>query len=95
MPQKTRRLGAGTVLGSGTVSNQGREAGHACIAEIRAIETVEEGKPATPYLKFGDRVRIEMFDPGGQSIFGAIDQQGRALRHAALKAVALADGHGC
>jgi hypothetical protein len=73
---KTRRLGAGTVLGSGTVSNHGHKAGQACIAEIRAIETVEQGKPATPYLKFGDRVRIEMFDPGGQSIFGAVDQQG-------------------
>jgi len=72
---KTRRLGAGTVLGSGTVSNHGHEAGQACIAEIRAIETLEQGKPATPYLKFGDRVRIEMFDPGGQSIFGAVDQQ--------------------
>lgn len=71
---KTRRLGAGTVLGSGTISNHGHKNGHACIAEIRALETLREGKPATPYLKFGDRVRIEMFDPGGQSIFGAIDQ---------------------
>jgi len=72
---KTRRLGAGTVLGSGTISNHGHKAGHACIAEIRALETVQEGKPVTPYLKFGDRVKIEMFDAGGQSIFGAIDQQ--------------------
>ena len=72
---KTRRLGAGTVLGSGTVSNYGHKNGHACIAEIRALETVEQGQPATPYLKFGDRVRIEMFDATGQTIFGAIDHQ--------------------
>jgi len=72
---KTRRLGAGSVLGSGTISNHGHESGHACIAEIRALETVREGKPVTSYLKFGDRVKIEMFDAGGQSIFGAIDQQ--------------------
>lgn len=72
---KTRRLGAGTVLGSGTVSNYGYQNGHACIAEIRALETVEQGQPATPYLKFGDRVRIEMFDAAGQTIFGAIDHQ--------------------
>jgi fumarylacetoacetate (FAA) hydrolase len=72
---KTRRLGAGTVLGSGTVSNYGYKNGHACIAEIRALEAVEQGQPATPYLKFGDRVRIEMFDAAGQTIFGAIDHQ--------------------
>jgi fumarylacetoacetate (FAA) hydrolase len=72
---RTRPLGAGTVLGSGTISNYGYGNGHACIAEIRALETVQQGKPVTPYLKFGDRVRIEMFDAGGQSIFGAIDQQ--------------------
>jgi len=71
---KTRRLGAGTVLGSGTISNHGHKNGHACIAEIRALETLREGKPATPYLKFGDRVKIEMFDASSQSVFGAIDQ---------------------
>ncbi|MGB7541378.1 MAG: fumarylacetoacetate hydrolase family protein [Burkholderiales bacterium] len=71
----TRRLGAGTVLGSGTVSNYGHRNGHACIAEIRALETVQQGQPATPYLKFGDRVRIEMFDAAGRTIFGAIDHQ--------------------
>jgi len=70
---KTRPLGAGTVLGSGTVSNQGAEHGFACIAEIRALETVRDGKPSTPFLGFGDRVRIEMFDAAGRSIFGAID----------------------
>jgi len=72
---KTRRLGAGTVLGSGTVSNYGYKNGHACIAELRALETVEQGKPVTPFLKFGDRVRIEMLDAEGKSIFGAIDHQ--------------------
>lgn len=70
---KTRPLGAGTVLGSGTVSNRGAEKGFACIAEIRALETVRDGKASTPYLGFGDRVRIEMFDAAGGSIFGAID----------------------
>lgn len=70
---KTRRLGAGAVLGSGTISNTGHNAGHACIAELRALETLNE-RELTPYLQFGDRVRIEMLDAGGQSIFGAIDQ---------------------
>jgi fumarylacetoacetate (FAA) hydrolase len=72
---KTRPLGAGTVLGSGTISNFGYKVGHACIAELRALETVQQGEPATPFLKFGDRVRLEMFDANGVSIFGAIDQQ--------------------
>ena len=72
---KTRALGAGTIVGSGTVSNADRSAGSACIAEKRALETLAEGKPATPYLKFGDRVRIEMFDAAGASLFGAIEQQ--------------------
>lgn len=71
---KTRRLGAGTVLGSGTISNHGFKNGFACIAEIRALETVEKGQPETPFLSFGDRVRIEMFDAAENSIFGAIDQ---------------------
>ncbi|MFH1604754.1 MAG: 2-keto-4-pentenoate hydratase, partial [Pseudomonadota bacterium] len=65
----------GSIVGSGTVSNADRSAGPACIAEKRALETIAEGKPATPFLKFGDRVRIEMFDAEGNSIFGAIDQQ--------------------
>ena len=70
----TRPLGAGTVLGSGTISNYGYEAGHACIAELRALETVKKGEPQTPFLRFGDRVRIEMLDAAGNSVFGAIDQ---------------------
>ena len=72
---KTRPLGAGCVIGSGTISNFGYKAGHACIAEKRALETVEHGEPRTPFLKFGDRVRIEIIDHAGLSVFGAIDQQ--------------------
>jgi fumarylacetoacetate (FAA) hydrolase len=72
----SRNLSAGTVLGSGTVSNANyREVGSACIAERRAIEIADEGRALTPYMRFGDRVRIEMFDAHGQSIFGAIDQR--------------------
>jgi len=72
---RTRPLGAGTIIGSGTVSNRDRARGSACLAEIRTIETIETGKPSTPFLKFGDRVRIDMRDAAGRSIFGAIDQQ--------------------
>jgi len=71
---KTRPLGAGTIIGSGTVANADRTVGSSCIAERRAIETLEHGAPQTPYLNFGDRVRIEMLDARGRSIFGAIDQ---------------------
>ena len=72
---RTRNLSAGTLIGTGTISNENfREVGSACIAERRAIELVDEGKPRTPYLKFGDRVRIEMFGTDGRSVFGAIDQ---------------------
>ena len=72
---KTRRLGAGTIVGSGTVSNYDRSLGSTCLAERRMLETLARGKPMTPFLSFGDRVRIEMFDPTGRSIFGAIDQR--------------------
>jgi fumarylacetoacetate (FAA) hydrolase len=72
---RTRRLRAGTIIGSGTVSNVDRSAGSACIAERRAIELIDEGAPKTEFMKFGDRVRIEMLDAHGRSIFGAIDQQ--------------------
>lgn len=72
---RTRNLAAGTIIGTGTISNENfREVGSACIAERRAIELIDEGQPKTGYLKFGDRVRIEMFDTDGRSIFGAIDQ---------------------
>ena len=72
---KTRRLGAGTIVGSGTVSNRDRSLGSSCLAERRMLETIEQGRPVTPFLSFGDRVRIEMFDAAGHSIFGAIDQR--------------------
>jgi fumarylacetoacetate (FAA) hydrolase len=71
----SRCLRAGTIIGSGTVSNASRTAGSACIAERRAIETIDEGAAKTPFLRFGERVRIEMFDSQNRSIFGAIDQQ--------------------
>jgi fumarylacetoacetate (FAA) hydrolase len=71
----TRNARAGTVLGSGTISNYDRSLGSACIAERRTLEQIEQGKPATSFLKFGDSVRIEMFDGNGHSIFGAIDQK--------------------
>jgi fumarylacetoacetate (FAA) hydrolase len=72
---KTRRLGAGSIVGSGTVSNRDRSAGSTCLAERRMLETLDLGKPMTPFLSFGDRVRIEMLDGAGRSIFGAIDQR--------------------
>lgn len=72
---RTRRLGAGTIIGSGTVSNRDRTAGSSCLAEIRMIETLEHGAPRTPFLKHDDRIRIEMRDTAGASIFGAIDQR--------------------
>ena len=75
---KTRSLAAGSIIGSGTVSNQDRTAGSACIAERRMLEQIKDGAPKTPFLKSGDRVRIEMRDEGGRSIFGAIEQDVRA-----------------
>jgi fumarylacetoacetate (FAA) hydrolase len=72
---KTRRLGAGSIVGSGTVSNRDRSTGSTCLAERRMLETLDQGKPMTPFLSFGDRVRVEMFDAAGRSIFGAIDQR--------------------
>ncbi len=74
---KTRRFTAGTILGSGTVSNEDRARGISCLAERRMIETIELGAPKTPFMKHGDRVTIESFDGGGKSVFGRIDQQVR------------------
>jgi len=81
---KTRELAAGTIIGSGTVSNKQGDlhgssienggVGYCCLAEVRMYETIEQGAPKTPFLKFGDSVRIEMFDRDGASIFGAINQ---------------------
>jgi fumarylacetoacetate (FAA) hydrolase len=72
---KTRHLEAGTVVGSGTVANRDAAVGCSCIAERRVRETIDTGKPVTPFMKFGDHIRIEMFGRDGQSIFGAIDQK--------------------
>lgn len=80
---RTRELEAGTILGSGTVSNRAAGVGSSCIAERRMIETIGDGTAKTPFLKFGDRVRIEMLDADGRSIFGAIDQQ--VVRYRPLK----------
>ena len=82
---RTRALAAGTIVGSGTVSNRGADggpgkpvaaggAGYSCIAELRTVETLLEGAPKTPFMRPGDRVRIEMLGPDGASLFGAIDQ---------------------
>jgi fumarylacetoacetate (FAA) hydrolase len=77
---RTRALCAGTIIGSGTVSNYDRSKGSSCIAEKRALETIEHGAPKTPFMRYGDHVRIEMFDGDGKSIFGAIDQHVRAYK---------------
>jgi fumarylacetoacetate (FAA) hydrolase len=71
---KTRRLGAGTIIGSGTVSNRDASRGCACLIEKRVLEILEHGEAKTPFLKYGDRVHIEMLDPEGATVFGAIDQ---------------------
>ncbi|MEQ1641163.1 MAG: fumarylacetoacetate hydrolase family protein, partial [Novosphingobium sp.] len=73
---RTRDLVAGTVIGSGTVSNENyREVGSSCIAERRGIEIVDSGAPKTEFMKFGDRVRMEAITAEGRAPFGAIDQQ--------------------
>lgn len=71
---RTRRLGAGTIIGAGSVSNQDESAGFGCVAEARVHEEMAGGAATTPFLCFGDSVRIEMRDPQGRSLFGAIDQ---------------------
>jgi len=72
---KSRALMTGTVIGSGTIANVGSPTGSSCLAEVRCLETIADGKPSTPFMRFGDRIRIEMKDAQGNSIFGAIDQQ--------------------
>jgi len=72
---RTRAFTAGTVLGSGTVSNADRARGISCLAERRTLEIIDGGKPVTPFLKPGDRVRIEVLDDDGRSLFGAIEQE--------------------
>ena len=72
---KTRNVRAGSIVGSGTVSNKDWSRGYSCIAEKRAIETIEHGEPKTGFMKFGDTIRIEMKGTDGMSVFGAIDQR--------------------
>jgi fumarylacetoacetate (FAA) hydrolase len=72
---KTRPLTAGTIVGSGTIANQDTGKGASCLAEQRTVETLRDGKPATPFLKYGDTLRIEVTDESGASIFGAIEQR--------------------
>jgi fumarylacetoacetate (FAA) hydrolase len=72
---RTRRLGAGTIVGSGTVSNAAREAGSACIAERRVIEIIDHGEPRTSFMRFGDRVRMRARTSAGESPFGTIEQE--------------------
>jgi len=72
---KTRNARAGSIVGSGTVSNKEWSRGYSCIAEKRAIETIEGGAPKTPFMRFGDTIRIEAKDAAGASIFGAIEQK--------------------
>lgn len=79
---RTRRLGAGTLLGSGTVSNRDPSAGVCCLSEKRVREQLDGITPQTPWLQPGDRVRIDMLDALGHSLFGAIDQQVHVLNHA-------------
>ena len=90
---KTRNVRAGSIIGSGTVSNKGVETkggkgdkvktdwpkGYSCIAEKRAIETIQDGKPKTEFMKYGDTIRIEVKGRDGLSVFGAIDQEIVAL----------------
>ena len=72
---KTRPLSAGTIVGSGTVANEDTSLGASCFAEQRTVETLRDGKPSTPFMSFGDSVRIEVLDRDGASIFGAIEQR--------------------
>jgi fumarylacetoacetate (FAA) hydrolase len=72
---KTRNARAGTIIGSGTVSNKDARKGYSCIAEKRCLETIADGEPKTSFMRFGDTIRIEMLDANGKSIFGEINQQ--------------------
>ncbi|HTH75038.1 MAG TPA: fumarylacetoacetate hydrolase family protein [Trinickia sp.] len=79
---KTRNLRAGSIVGSGTVSNKDEKRGYCCIAEKRCLETIADGAPRTEFMKYGDTVKIEMLDEAGKSIFGAIEQSVAPLEQA-------------
>jgi fumarylacetoacetate (FAA) hydrolase len=85
---RSRALTAGTILGSGTVSNGDRARGVSCLVERRTIETIEQGAARTEYMRPGDTIRIEAFDEAGRSVFGAIDEQVHAPPQATTKASA-------
>jgi fumarylacetoacetate (FAA) hydrolase len=78
---KTRPLTAGTIVGSGTIANEDTDKGASCLAEQRTVETLRDGKPSTPFLKFGDNLRIDILDHAGASIFGSIEQQIEQHKH--------------
>jgi fumarylacetoacetate (FAA) hydrolase len=78
---KTRPLTAGTIVGSGTIANEDTDKGASCLAEQRTVETLRDGKPSTPFLKFGDSLRIDILDRAGASIFGSIEQQIEPHKH--------------
>jgi fumarylacetoacetate (FAA) hydrolase len=71
---KTRTMAAGSIIGSGTISNENPETGSSCLAEKRMIEQINEGSVKTPFMKVGDRIHMEMKDANGRSIFGLINQ---------------------
>jgi len=80
---KSRPLSAGTIIGSGTISNKDKSKGFACLAEQRMVEKIEDGESKTPFMKFGDSVKIEMLDAGGKTIFGAIEQTVKPYKYQA------------
>lgn len=82
---KARPLVAGTVLGSGTVSNKDRSKGSSCIVERRTIEKLDTGESTTPFMKFGDKVKIEVKDAAGNTVFGSIEQTVRQYRYQATE----------
>jgi fumarylacetoacetate (FAA) hydrolase len=89
---RTRNVRAGSIIGSGTVSNKDAKKGYSCIAEKRCLELIADGKPTTGFMSFGDTIRIEMLDADGKSIFGAIDQ--RIWQHGRPKAAPAPDQPG-
>ena len=82
---KTRPLSAGTIVGSGTISNKDKSKGFACLVEQRMLEKIEQGESTTPFMKFGDSVKIEMLDAHGKTIFGAIDQKVAQYQYRSLQ----------
>lgn len=82
---RTRHLSAGTIIGSGTVSNKDKSVGSSCIVEKRMLEKLESGESTTPFMKYGDKVKIEMLDANGKSIFGTIEQKVVPYSYSAMK----------